>query len=247
MAAPPRLFLLWHSDVRGPASIVNDAERLACERDTRPAPVAAGGAAIASPDALTGALNWKAHGALFGGGGGKRAPNRRAFDDFADACAVAVDGGGAAAGDVYAALSREADARSARCAIEAALGAVPPKKWTTVADAHAALAVHESERKSAPAARPEYRPRVPYGAPGAAADAARPPPPPPPRASPAGEGVGAAWNPTTSFGVSQNSSKIPTAVKSNSFPTILGPFVFAPRILDDERESPQKFVPEHSS
>ena len=43
----------------------------------------------------------------------------------------------------------------------------------------------------------------------------------------------AVWNPTTGFGVSQNSSKIPTAVKSNSFPTILGPFVFAPRVLDD--------------
>jgi len=41
------------------------------------------------------------------------------------------------------------------------------------------------------------------------------------------------WNPTTGFGVSQNSSKIPTAVKTNSFPTILGPFVFAPRVLDD--------------
>jgi len=48
------------------------------------------------------------------------------------------------------------------------------------------------------------------------------------------------WNP-------KNSSNISTAVKSNSFPTMLGPFVFAPRVLDDWRESPQKFVPEHSS
>ena len=45
--------------------------------------------------------------------------------------------------------------------------------------------------------------------------------------------LSAVWNPTNGFGVSQNSSKIPTAVKSNSFPTILGPFVFAPRVLDD--------------
>ena len=35
------------------------------------------------------------------------------------------------------------------------------------------------------------------------------------------------------LGYPKNSSKIPTAVKSNSFPTILGPFVFAPRVLDD--------------
>ena len=40
-------------------------------------------------------------------------------------------------------------------------------------------------------------------------------------------------NPTTGFGYPKNSSKISTAVKSNSFPTILGPFVFAPRVLDD--------------
>jgi len=38
-----------------------------------------------------------------------------------------------------------------------------------------------------------------------------------------------------------------SAVKSNSFPTILGPSVLAPRVLDDWRESCQKFVPEHSS
>ena len=35
------------------------------------------------------------------------------------------------------------------------------------------------------------------------------------------------------LGYPKNSSKISTAVKSNSFPTILGPFVFAPRVLDD--------------
>ena len=35
------------------------------------------------------------------------------------------------------------------------------------------------------------------------------------------------------LGYPKNSSKIPTTVKSNSFPTILGPFVFAPRVLDD--------------
>jgi hypothetical protein len=35
------------------------------------------------------------------------------------------------------------------------------------------------------------------------------------------------------LGYPKNSSKISTAVKSNSFPTILRSFVFAPRVLDD--------------
>ena len=38
-----------------------------------------------------------------------------------------------------------------------------------------------------------------------------------------------------------------SAVKSNSFPTILGPSVLAPRVLDNWRDIPQKFVPEYSS
>ena len=45
------------------------------------------------------------------------------------------------------------------------------------------------------------------------------------------------------LGYPKNSSKISTAVKSNSFPTILGPFVLAPQGLDDWREIPQKNFP----
>ena len=48
------------------------------------------------------------------------------------------------------------------------------------------------------------------------------------------------------LGYPKNSSKFSTAVKSNSFPTILGPSVLALRVLDDWREIPQKFVLEHS-
>ena len=44
------------------------------------------------------------------------------------------------------------------------------------------------------------------------------------------------------LGYPKNSSKFPTAVKSNSFPTILGPSVLAPRVLDDWRESFLNFV-----
>ena len=49
------------------------------------------------------------------------------------------------------------------------------------------------------------------------------------------------------LGYPKNSSKFSTAVKSNSFPTVLGPSVLAPRVLDDWREIPQIFVPKHSS
>ena len=48
------------------------------------------------------------------------------------------------------------------------------------------------------------------------------------------------------LGYPKNSSKCPTAVKSNSFLTILGPFILAPRGLDDWRDIPPKIVPEHS-
>ena len=42
------------------------------------------------------------------------------------------------------------------------------------------------------------------------------------------------------LGYPKNSSKFSTAVKSNSFLTILGPSVFALRVLDDWRENPPK-------
>ena len=44
--------------------------------------------------------------------------------------------------------------------------------------------------------------------------------------------------PVLGYRVPSNSSKFSTAVKSNSFPTMLGPSVFAPRVLDDFRERP---------
>jgi len=45
------------------------------------------------------------------------------------------------------------------------------------------------------------------------------------------------------WGYPKNSSKFSTAVKSNSFSTILGPPVLALRGLDDWREGFQEFVP----
>ena len=50
------------------------------------------------------------------------------------------------------------------------------------------------------------------------------------------------WNPTAGLGYPKISPKFSTAVKSNSVPTILGPFFLAHRDFDDWRE----LVPEYS-
>ena len=47
------------------------------------------------------------------------------------------------------------------------------------------------------------------------------------------KGIDLCGIPPLVLGYPKNSSKISTAVKSNPFPTILGPFVLTPRVLDD--------------
>ena len=65
--------MLWHSELRGRSSVVNDAERLECEREVRPLKDASSGRSgpcgSVSVDSLSGALLWRTHSKLFSGFG----------------------------------------------------------------------------------------------------------------------------------------------------------------------------------
>ena len=165
-AAPPRLFVTWHGELHGSKSVVADLERLEYERRRfGDGGAAAGGACAARVEELSGALQWKVHGPLFGGGGKK---NKRAFDDF---CARVGDGvtkrEADASGDVYGALRRDASAHKAgaRREVELAFGTVPQRDWKGVLEAFEALRAQEAAPAPAAAAAEKvsrYRPSIAY-------------------------------------------------------------------------------------